>query len=118
MAETIFTQIINHEVPANIQYEDDLFIAFDDIHPSAPVHVLIIPKKPYPTLQDIPIGDDDIFAGLLKTARKVAEKLEIADNYRLVMNVGEEMQVVHHVHLHLMGGWSAQKLDEIRQTVI
>jgi len=114
MADTIFEKIIRKEIPATIRYEDDEFMAFDDINPSAPVDVLIIPKKSFATLQDVPMEDDATFAGLLKTVRKVAEKIGISDNYRLVMNVGNEMQQVKHVHIHLMGGWKAEKLAKVK----
>lgn len=114
MAETIFDKIIRKEIPATVRYEDDDFLAFDDINPSAPVDVLIIPKKSFATLQDVPMEDDDTFAGLLKTVRKVAEKVGISDNYRLVMNVGDEMQQVKHVHIHLMGGWESKKRAQVK----
>jgi len=102
---SIFTKIINREIPAKIVYEDDLFIAFNDITPKAPVHVLLVTKEPYPTLEDTDINDDILHAKLLQTARKVASTLGIQDNYKLVMNIGREVQQVPHVHLHIMGGW-------------
>ena len=114
MPESIFTKIINREVPAKIQYEDDDFIAFDDIKPSAPFDILIVLKEPYATLQDVPLEKTAAYAGLLKTARKVAEKVGISDNYRIVMNVGQDMQLVKHVHLHLMGGWPTEQLHQVK----
>lgn len=105
MPDSIFTKIINRELPSTIQYEDDEFIAFNDIHPAAPVHVLVVPKKPYETLEKVDPSDSAFHAKLLFTARKVAQKMGIADNYKLVMNVGKGVQVVHHIHLHVMGGW-------------
>lgn len=115
MADSIFTQIINRELPATIRYEDDHFIAFDDLHPSAPIDILIVSKKPYPYLQEIPSSDVETLAGLLQTIQKVAAKMDIAENYRVVINVGEQMQQVKHVHLHLMGGWSPSRLEIIKQ---
>ncbi len=111
---SVFTQIINREVPANIRYEDDHFIAFDDIKPSAPVDIVVATKREFPSLQDVPIADEEIFAGLLITVRKVVEAAGISENYRLVMNVGNEMQMVKHIHIHVMGGWSEAQLQQIK----
>lgn len=105
MPDSIFTKIINREVPANIRYEDDEFIAFDDIHPQAPVHVLVVPKKPLETLEAVPMDDVDFHAKLLQTTRKVAGLIGIGNNYRVAINVGKGVQAVHHIHLHVMGGW-------------
>lgn len=106
MAEkTIFSKIIDREIPASIRYEDDEFIAIDDINPQAPVHVLVIPKHPHPTLEDIPTSDADFHAQILLTGRKVANEVGIADNYKLFMNVGRRVQEVYHIHLHVLGGW-------------
>lgn len=107
MADSIFTKIINREIPSNIRYEDEDFIVIDDISPTAPIHVLIIPKKPYETLQDVPMEDSQLYSGLLVTARRMAEQLGIQENYKLFMNVGKIVQAVHHIHLHLLGGWDA-----------
>lgn len=102
---SIFTKIIKRELPATIQYEDDEFIAINDIHPAAPVHVLVIPKKPYETLEAVDPGDAHFHARLLQVARLVAKKMGIEKNYKLNMNVGKQVQLVHHVHLHVLGGW-------------
>lgn len=102
---SIFTKIIRKEIPASIVYEDDDFIAINDIHPKAPVHVLVIPKQEIPTLEDVSADDEHFHAQLLLTGRKVAKILGISDNYKLVMNVGLQMQLVHHIHLHVLGGW-------------
>lgn len=109
---SIFTKIINREIPATIEYEDDEFIAIRDIHPQAPVHVLVIPKHEYQTLEDVATSDGDFHAKLLVAARTVAKKLGIAQNYRLLMNVGAKMQEVPHVHVHLMGGWDKQAMEK------
>ena len=103
--KTIFEQIRDHEIPATFEYEDDQVIAFRDAHPAAPVHILIVPRHAYPTLEDIPT-DDPIQLHLLQVARQLAHRLGIEKNYRLTMNVGRQVQEVHHVHLHLLGGWS------------
>ncbi len=109
MSNSVFSQIIRREIPATIVFENDEFIAFKDIHPHAPVHVLVVPKVAYETLEDVPLEDDGFHARLLKTGRIVAAHIGIADNYRLVMNVGKSVQAVHHVHLHVLGGWSDLK---------
>lgn len=109
MSESIFTKIINREIPAKIVFEDDDFIAINDIHPKAPIHVLIIPKKAYTTLEEVDLADDHFHSKLLKTARLLAKQLNISDNYKLFMNVGKGVQDVHHLHLHLMGGYPGGK---------
>lgn len=109
---SIFTKIINREIPAKIVFEDEEFIAIHDIQPAAPIHILIIPKKEHQTLESINLNDDAFHARLLKTARIVAQQLGISDNYKLMMNVGKKVQAVHHIHLHLMGGWDEGKTIE------
>lgn len=112
MADSIFTKIINREIPSTIRYEDDSFIAIDDIAPAAPIHVLIIPKQPFKTLEDVSTENNSLHAGLLLTARKVAKQLGISENYKLFMNVGKVVQAVHHIHLHLLGGWDKSATRE------
>ncbi len=103
---TIFTKIINKEIPANIVYEDDDFLAFNDINPQAPVHILIIPKKEIKTVNDIGSSDAIIVGKLFLIAKKIAKQMSIdKDGYRLVMNCNEYGgQSVYHIHLHLIGG--------------
>ena len=103
---TIFTKIINKEIPANIVYEDDDFLAFNDINPQAPVHILIIPKKEIKTVNDISSSDAIIVGKLFLIAKKIAKQMSIdKDGYRLVMNCNEYGgQSVYHIHLHLIGG--------------
>ena len=113
MSDSIFTKIINREIPATIHYEDDDFIAFEDISHRAPVHLLIVPKKAYQSLEKVDFNDNNFHSKLLKTARKVAKKMGIQDNYKIFMNVGEQVQAVPHLHLHLMGGWSRDEKSEI-----
>jgi histidine triad (HIT) family protein len=111
----IFCKIINGEIPSTIRYQDDDFIAFNDINPIAPVHVLIVPKKPIGSLEDFDQNNIQQHGKLLLVARKVAQKLGIQDNYKLFMNVGKKVQLVHHLHLHLYGGWNKEtrkKIDE------
>src|SRR5579859_5235633 len=98
MSDSIFTKIIKHELPATIRYEDDDFIAFNDIHPQAQVHVLIVTKEPYPSLEAIPLENDKLHAKILQTARKIAKLLGIEKNYKIFMNVGRHVQEVHHLH--------------------
>ena len=103
---TIFTKIINKEIPADIVYENENFLAFNDISPQAPIHVLIIPKKEIPTVNDMQEEDLEILGGLFLVAKHLAKKLEIDDEgFRLVMNCNDYGgQSVNHIHLHLIGG--------------
>jgi histidine triad (HIT) family protein len=103
--ETIFSKIIRREIPADIIYEDDLVLAFKDIHPQAPVHILVIPKKPIPTLADAESQDRALLGHLLLTAKRVAEEAGLKNGYRVVINTGDDGgQTVHHLHLHILGG--------------
>ena len=106
MSETIFTKIINKEIPASIVYEDDEVIAFNDISPQAPVHILIVPKKPIPTINDASESDSELLGKIILTAKKLANDNGIADDgYRLVFNCNEGAgQTVFHIHCHLIGG--------------
>jgi histidine triad (HIT) family protein len=105
MSDTIFTKIINKEIPADIVYEDDSSLAFRDVNPQAPVHILIIPKKPLEQLNDAEVSDQELLGHLIFVAHKVAEKEGVADGYRLVLNNGVGAgQLVMHVHFHLMAG--------------
>ncbi len=106
MTNCLFCQIINHEIPAKIIYEDDKVVAFDDIHPRAPIHKLIIPRKHIATLNDLNPEDVEISGQLLFTAQQLAKQFDIADSgYRVIMNCNANAgQVVFHIHLHLLGG--------------
>jgi len=115
MSDSIFTKIINRELPSTIQYEDDEFIVINDIYPKAPIHVLIIPKKAYQTLEEVEINNDAFYAKLLKLARQMAKQLGISQNYKLFMNIGNLVQDVPHLHLHLMGGWKQKKSSLFRE---
>ena len=106
MSETIFTKIINRELPADIVYEDDEVLAFRDINPQAPVHVLIIPKIEIATVNDLKPEHAELIGKMALAAQKVAKQEGIAeDGYRLVINCNRHgCQVVFHIHMHLIGG--------------
>lgn len=105
MSETIFGKIINKEIPADIVHEDDQCLAFRDINPQAPIHILIIPKKNMPKLNNAEPADQGLLGHLLLVGHAVAEKEGVADAYRLVLNNGEGAgQEVMHMHFHLMAG--------------
>ncbi len=106
MAETVFARIIRREIPAQIEYEDDEVVAFRDINPQAPIHVLVVPKKPLATLNEATEEDIPLLGKLLWVARQLASRYGIAERgYRLVLNCNSEAgQSVFHLHLHLLGG--------------
>ena len=105
MNDTIFGKIINKEIPAEIVYEDDISIAFKDVNPQAPIHIVIIPKKLIDMPQNITDEDDNLVGHLFSVASKIAKKLNITNGYRLVMNNGQDAgQSVLHVHLHMLAG--------------
>jgi histidine triad (HIT) family protein len=106
MSKTLFERIIAREVPADIVYEDDLVIAFHDIKPQAPVHVLIIPKKPIPRLAETQSHDQAVLGHLLLKVQEIADKLGIAKSgFRLVFNNGQDAgEAVPHLHGHILGG--------------
>jgi len=101
---SIFTKIINKEIPAKIEFEDELCIVIHDIHPKAPVHLLIIPKKEIATIMDVQDEDQTLLGHLMLVARNMGKKMGL-EGYKLVYNVGHKGgQEVFHIHLHLMGG--------------
>jgi len=106
MSETIFSKIINREIPADIIHEDDRCIAFKDVNPQAPVHFLVIPLKPIPTINDLTEEDRELVGHLYLTAAKLAADMGFAnDGYRTVMNCNEHGgQSVYHIHLHVLAG--------------
>lgn len=110
--KTIFEKIIDREIPADIVYEDSSVIAFNDIEPQAPVHTLIVPKKPIPTVNDIEEDDEQVLGHLFTVAAKVAKEKEIDEGgYRLIVNCNADGgQVVFHLHMHLMGGRRMQRM--------
>ena len=105
LPDNIFQKIIDRKIPADIIYEDENCLAFRDINPQAPVHVLIIPRKVIPTHADVKEEDQDLLGHLHLVAAELARKLGIQDGYRLVLNCKERAgQSVPHLHLHLLGG--------------
>ncbi|MDY7008498.1 MAG: histidine triad nucleotide-binding protein [Cyanobacteriota bacterium] len=107
--DTLFGKIIRREIPADIVYEDDMALAFKDINPQAPVHILLIPKKPIPKLADAVPEDHALMGHLLLTAKRVAEQAGLENGYRVVINNGAEAgQTVFHLHIHILGGRQMQ----------
>tara|TARA_B100001109_G_scaffold153853_1_gene125216 strand:- start:1738 stop:2076 length:339 start_codon:yes stop_codon:yes gene_type:complete len=104
MSENIFLKIINKEIPADIIFEDEYAIAFNDISPQAPVHILVIPKKEIKKLSESEETDKELLGHLMITAKKIASDLKLND-YRLVVNNGAEAgQTVFHLHIHILAG--------------
>ena len=105
---TIFSRIVNKEIPSNTIYQDELVTAFRDINPQAPVHILIVPNKEIPTLNDLSEEDEKVAGRMLLVAKKLAAQEGIAEKgYRIIINCNEHGgQEVFHLHLHLMGGRS------------
>jgi histidine triad (HIT) family protein len=104
MEETLFTRIIKREIPAKIQYEDDRCIVIHDIQPQAPLHLLVIPKKPIPTLNDLTPEDQELLGSLFTVIKKVTKELGYSD-YRSVINCGRgAQQSVFHLHIHVLAG--------------
>ena len=109
---TIFEKIIAREIPADIVHQDDRVTAFRDISPQAPVHVLIIPNKPIPTVNDVTDDDERTLGHMFVVARDIAKKEGIAENgFRLIVNCNSHGgQVVYHLHMHLVGGQPLGKM--------
>jgi histidine triad (HIT) family protein len=106
VSDTVFTKIIARQIPADIVYEDEQVLAFRDINPQAPVHVVIIPKRPIPTLNDLTDGDIDLMGRLFLAAKQVAAGLGVAESgYRTLINCNRDGgQDIFHVHMHLLAG--------------
>ncbi len=106
MEDCIFCKIINKKIPASIVFEDEKMIAFNDINPQAPIHILLIPREHFASLNDIPEEKKNILSHLLLKARQIAQEKGIAEKgYRIVLNTGKDSgQEVFHIHLHLLGG--------------
>jgi len=106
MSKTLFERIIAREIPASIVYEDDLMLAFRDINPQAPVHVLLVPKQPIPRIGEAAPADQQVLGLLLLKAAEVARKLGLTKSgYRLVFNNGPDAgEAVPHLHCHILGG--------------
>lgn len=108
MAEkTLFQKIEDGEIPAEFVFKDDLCFAIHDINPQAPTHILVIPRKPIPTLDDIQEEDRELIGHLFTTASHIAAQEGLTKGYRTVFNCGEDgQQTVYHIHLHVLGGRS------------
>lgn len=105
MSETIFSKIINREIDADIVYEDDLCLAFRDIDPQAPMHILVIPKKPIDMLAHAEDDDQALLGHLLLKAKDIARDQGYAETFRVVITNGAEAgQTVFHLHVHVLGG--------------
>jgi len=103
--ECIFCKIINKEIESKIVYEDEKCVAFEDINPQAPVHILVVPKKHISALRDAGEEDRELLGHVLKIASKIALEKGLEKGYRIVVNDGKEAgQTVFHVHFHLLGG--------------
>lgn len=103
--KTVFKRIIDREIPAQIVYEDELCLAFRDIHPQAPCHVLVIPKKEIPSLDQVSVQDQMLLGHLLLVTQRLAGELGLTGGYRVVLNCGPDGgQSVDHLHFHLLGG--------------
>ena len=108
MEDCLFCKIAAKKTPARIVHEDDLIVAFEDIRPQAPTHILIIPREHFASLADVPAEKADILSRLLLTAQTIARDREISrSGYRIVLNTGRDSgQAVFHIHFHLLGGRS------------
>src|SRR5271154_3198043 len=105
MGKTLFEKIIAREIPAAIVYEDDSVLAFRDIHPQAPAHILIVPKKPVPRIAEARADDQQLLGHILLKAAEVAKKLDLKSGYRLVINNGADGgETVAHPPGHILGG--------------
>ena len=103
--DTIFSKIINRQIAADIVYEDELCLAFRDVNPQAPVHILLIPKKPVDMLSNAAAEDQALLGHMLLAAGKITRDLKIDGAFRLVINNGKEGgQAVFHLHMHLLAG--------------
>ena len=114
MEDNVFLKIIRKEIPTEFRYEDDEVLAFDDIRPIAPVHILIIPKKPIVSIETMDDGDAPIVGKMFLVARNIARDLKISEKgYKLLIRVGRDGgQEAPHLHLHLLGG--ARLHEDIR----
>lgn len=103
---TIFSKIINGEIPADIVYKDEQVTAFRDINPQAPVHILIVPNKEIPTVNDVSVEDEQLIGHMFTAAKRIAEQESVAENgYRILVNCNRDAgQEVFHLHMHLFGG--------------
>lgn len=116
MSDSIFAKIINGEIPSEFIHEDEHCVAIHDINPQAPVHALVIPRKPIRMLVDAGPEDRELLGHLILVARKVAADLGVGDGFRLVINNGESVgMTIYHLHLHVMGGRTYVEQDLAEQ---
>jgi len=115
----IFCKIIKKEIPSETVYEDARIIAFKDIHPAAPVHILVVPKKHIPSVDHIEKGDKDLIGDLFLVTQGIARKISLAKSgYKLAFNVGKGGgQIIDHLHLHLLGGWKSEEERKILKSI-
>lgn len=112
MSDTIFSKIISGEIPSEFLHEDDHCIAINDINPQAPVHVLVIPRKPIRLLAESEVEDQALLGHLMLVAAKLARDLGIGEGFRVVVNNGESVgMTIYHLHLHVMGGRTYAEQD-------
>ena len=105
MTKTIFEKIIDRELPSKIVYEDEKCIAIEDISPKAPIHILIIPKKPIKMLSKVSAADQDLLGHLMIVTKQISEELNVQDAFNILINNGAEAgQTVFHLHIHLLAG--------------
>lgn len=106
MSKTLFEKIIDREIPGDFVHEDDLCVCFRDISPQAPVHLLLVPRRPIPRIEEAADGDQSLLGHLLLTARRVAKEQGLGeDGFRLVINNGPDGgEAVPHLHIHILGG--------------
>ena len=103
--KTLFQKIADKEIPADLVHEDEFCIAFRDINPQAPTHILVVPRKPIPTLDDLEEEDAGLVGHLFLVAQQLARQEGLTEGYRTVFNCGEQAgQTVYHIHLHVLGG--------------
>ena len=108
MSDCLFCRIINHEIPASVVYEDERVVAFNDINPQGPTHVLVVPRRHIPSLNELTAADDEIVGELVRRAAAIANDRGIsAGGFRTVFNTNRDAgQTVFHIHLHVIGGRS------------
>ena len=105
MSDCIFCKIVNGDIPSRKAYEDDDILAFHDIHPAAPVHVLVIPKRHIPTLADAGPGDEAVLGKIMALTGRIAREQGATEGYRTIVNTGRVGgQDVYHLHVHVIGG--------------
>ncbi|UCE39940.1 MAG: histidine triad nucleotide-binding protein [Candidatus Aminicenantes bacterium] len=106
MEDCLFCKIVSKKIPAELIFEDDRIVAFNDINPQAPIHILIIPKEHFASLNDVPEEQKDLLGHILIRGRQIAQNMGIHENgYRIVLNTARDSgQVVFHIHFHLLGG--------------